>query len=199
MRITRKIVGSFETNCYILVVGRESIVVDPGGDPQIILDFIEGNKLNLNMYLLTHSHYDHIAGLKVLIEVHKAPIAIHISDVPLLLNPQANLSFAMGDPQSYKAQRTLVDNDIIRLGGEALKVIHTPGHTPGSISILGGSFLLSGDTLFKSGRGRTDFPGGSEPLLSRSLRRLFELPDDTIVYPGHGEPTTIGAEKCYFI
>ena len=198
-KIIREVVGPLETNCYFIIVASNAIIVDPGGDASRLLNLIKKFQLSINLYLLTHSHYDHIAALGELLRYVKAPIAIHTDDADSLADPRTNFSMLMGDPQSYKADRLLSDGDIIKLSGEDFTVMHTPGHTPGSISLLGDGFILSGDTLFRQGIGRTDIPGGSENQIYKSLRKLLELPSETIVYPGHGESTTIGEAKKFIL
>ena len=140
---------------------------------------------------------DHTGANRDVKEHFGTPIAIHAADGAMLGKiQQLELSLFLGAKDSPTADRTLKDGDVIRIGDGRLRVLHTPGHSPGSISLLGDGFVLSGDTLFMEGVGRTDLPGGSRPELVRSIReKLMTLPDETIVLPGHGPHTTIGHER----
>lgn len=191
--------GMLGANCYILgdETTREAAVVDPGGDvPQILQEL---NKLGLKLkYIVnTHGHYDHVAGNDQLREATGAEVLIHSLDADMLTSSQGNLSLLMGLNLVLKpADRTLSEGDVISLGQLQLKVLHTPGHTPGGICLLGDGFVIAGDTLFAGSIGRTDFPGGSYTQLLQSIHnRLLTLPDETDVYCGHGPQTTIGEEK----
>lgn len=195
MELVRVVVGQFETNAYIIYANNSAVVVDPGGDAERISDIIKGKKLNVELYILTHAHYDHFAGLEALRALYMAPVAIHLFDAPNLLNPSANLSLLLGNPVSVKGDIILHNEQILEIIGHKFLILHTPGHTPGSISILYGKNILTGDTIFKGGIGRTDLPGGNYDDLIRSIKRILELPPDIIIYPGHGEPTTIAKER----
>ena len=190
---------SFNTNTYLLWDDESRIggVVDPADKAEII--FRESQKLGfeIRQIINTHGHGDHIGANGRLKELTQAEICIHSLDNSLLTNPQLNLSnFFDYNVVSPSADILLKENDIITIGSEKLKVIHTPGHTKGSICLLGDGFLMSGDTLFFEGVGRTDLPGSNEDKLRKSIKeKLFILPDLTKVYPGHGEMTTIGYEK----
>jgi len=193
--LKRFIVGPMGVNCYLVAdpVTKEACLIDPGADPETIKNYIAKNGLELKFIIITHGHGDHIAANGYF----KAPIYIHRSDADFLADPAKNLSkyflFAVTSP---KASRLLEDGDIARLGGLTFTVIHTPGHTPGSISLKLDGVIFTGDTLFCSGVGRTDFEYGDEAALYRSIReRLFSQADDTVIYPGHGDSSTIGAEK----
>ena len=193
--LKRFIVGPMGVNCYLVAdpVTKEACLIDPGADPETIKSYIAKNGLELKLIIITHGHGDHIAANGYF----KAPIYIHRSDADFLGDPAKNLSkyflFAVTSP---KASRLLEDGDLVRLGGLTFTVIHTPGHTPGSISLKLGGVIFTGDTLFCGGVGRTDFQYSDEAALYRSIReRLFSQADDTVIYPGHGDSSTIGAEK----
>ena len=192
-------VGSFLANCYIIASADsdQAIIVDPGADYGKIKRRLDKHKLTPAFIINTHGHIDHIgedASFKV-------PIHIHEKDVSMLGDAESNLSKFFGSPVVIKSDiHPLNDNQDIRLDQIHLKVIHTPGHTPGGICLLlinpENKILFSGDTLFNSGIGRTDYPGASESLLIKSIKnRLFSLDEDTRVYPGHGPQTTICREK----
>jgi len=198
-------VGPLQACCYVVAPseGGEAAVIDPGGDAEVILDHLRYRGLGLRLILLTHGHIDHVEAVAALERaLPEALVCIHEADAPMLGDPGVALASWIGIPlEPCKPDRLLADGDAVELGGETLEVLHTPGHTPGGISLLvrqaeGPALVFSGDTLFAGGIGRTDFPGGSYAQLIESIRtRLFALPDATVVYPGHGEPTTIGEER----
>jgi len=197
--INRFIVGPLGVNCYVVAdpATKEACVIDPGADGAKIKSFIKKNLLDLKFIINTHGHGDHIAANKEL----GAPIFIHARDKDCLTDPKKNMSAGifMFDIVSPKASRLLEDQDVIKLGGLELKVLHTPGHTKGSISIVLDNVIFTGDTLFQGGMGRTDLAGGDEEEILRSIReKLLVFKDDTIIYPGHGGPSTIGGERSAY-
>ena len=184
-------------NCYIVRNDSEAVVIDPGGNPEVIYPCIENRKLS--MVINTHGHYDHIAANNELKSRYDTKLACSPLDAEMLLDPDQNLSTMVGMPYISVAPDLLLnDGDSVKIGNETLRVMLTPGHTVGSISILMGTVLFSGDTLFYHSIGRTDLPGGNFEELKKSItERLYRLPDDTVVYTGHGESTLIGEEKHY--
>ncbi len=185
------VVGFYQVNCYLLHDGKgRAVCLDPGDDADLLLERLAARGARLEAILLTHAHWDHVGAVADLAEAHGAPVLLHEADVPLL---------AQWSPRPVRPARLLTDGDAVRAGGFAFRVLHTPGHTPGSLCFLleaGEPWLFSGDTLFRGTVGRTDFPGGSAADLRRSLRtKLLPLPDATVVYPGHGDPTTMGRER----
>ncbi len=192
-------VGELQTNCYIIADEntREALVVDPGAEGDRILKYITDNSYNVKHIVLTHGHADHISALKYMKEKTGAKVIIHSEDAPALKDGRVNLSLLLGNELTLDAPDIYAkDGDSIEIGQHTFKIIHTPGHTPGGICLLSDKVLISGDTLFLCSIGRTDLPGGNFELLIESIKRkLFILDDDTIVYPGHGDKTTIGAEK----
>ncbi len=192
------IVGALETNCYLIYCGKslDCAVVDPGSEPEKIFPAIAGLKLKPRMILNTHGHVDHVGANGDIKEHFHIPLYIHALDQPLLESVQeSELALLLGAGPSPAPDGFLKDGDIIRIGSVSLKVIHTPGHSPGGISLYGHGTLFSGDTLFCGGVGRTDLPGGSRKDLEKSIRtRIHTLPHDTLVLPGHGPLTTIGQE-----
>ena len=173
MTIKLLVVGPLLTNCYLLIGDDELLVIDPGGEPEKILEEINNQKAKLKYIINTHCHPDHTFGNEKIRKETSAPILIH----------QAERDFI-----KFKADKFLKEGDEIKIGKEKLKVIHTPGHTKGSICLVGESFIFTGDTLFKDGVGRTDLPGGSEKDLEKSLEKLKKiLKSGLIIYPGHGE------------
>ncbi len=195
------VVGSLDTNCYLAysVETRECAVIDPGADPEKIFAAIAANGLMPVILLNTHGHTDHIGANLDIKERFGIPLCIHSADVELLGSDNyLELSLLLDAKRSPAPDRLLEDGDEIKVGGFTLSVIHTPGHTPGGVSFFGQGLLFSGDTLFCGGVGRTDLAGGSWPALERSIKtRIFTLPEDTLVLPGHGPHTTVGDEKAY--
>ena len=190
-------VGPVLANCYILGCAntKKAVVIDPGAEAEMIKERISALGLKPMCVINTHGHADHIGANSKM----GLPILIHAADAQYLMNPIKNVSGLMGAPvSSPPASRLLEDGDTIEVGELTLEVIHTPGHTPGSICLKCEEIIFTGDTLFAEGFGRTDLPGGVEYKLIKSVReRLFTLPDGTKVYPGHGPATTIGHEKAH--
>lgn len=182
-------------NCYLVVDSstKEACLIDPGAGLSEIKNYITKNGFKLKFIINTHGHGDHIAGNGYF----DCPVYIHKLDKDFLTNADLNLSssffFKVTSPE---ASRLLEEGDLVKLGGLTFEVLHTPGHTPGSISLKLGDALFSGDTLFCGGVGRTDFDYGDEAALYRSIhKKLLALPDNTIIYPGHGDDSTIGRER----
>lgn len=192
--------GSFQTNCYLLgsEVTKEGIVIDPGSDPLVILDQVRQLGLKINLIVNTHGHVDHVLGIESVKRALGARFAIHADELPILEQAPAAHATWFGKESNPVPQPDVLlkDGDIIEVGEIKLTVIHTPGHSPGGICLHTDGIVFSGDTLFNFGIGRTDFPGGNHRQLLNSIaKRLFSLPDDTVVLPGHGPDTTIGEER----
>jgi len=201
--ITKKLeLGPFATNCYIVgsESSKEGMIIDPAARAKKILESVKELKLDIKVIVLTHGHIDHVGALKEVREATGAEVAIHTDDAQSI-SEQGDLLISMMVPGlSYPAppppDRLLKDGDNIDIDDLHFLVLHTPGHTPGGICLLGQGVVFSGDTLFNYGIGRTDFPGGNYHQLMNSIdTKLMTLPDNTIVYPGHGPETTIGAER----
>ncbi len=199
MRYKMIIVGGLETNCYLVFCPgtRACAVIDPGADPDKIIPVIAEEELHPVLLIDTHGHLDHIGANRDIKEKFNVPLLIHAADKDLLGRMQnLELSLFLGATNSPPADRLIEDGEEIAVGKGTLRVLHTPGHTPGSVSLLGDGFLLSGDTLFFEGVGRTDLPGGNARHLERSIsEKIMTLPDDIVVLPGHGPLTTIGQER----
>ncbi len=192
-------VGFIATNCYIAgsEITRRGLVIDPGGSARDILSAVKSLKLEVALIVATHCHFDHIGAVKVLKEATGAKFAVGGSEktspgaFTKLVAVMSGGSASVPEPDII-----LKDGDSIDIDDLHFKVLFTPGHSPDEISLYGHGVLFSGDTLFNSGIGRTDFPGCSYEQLAASIKdKLYTLPDDTVVYPGHGPETTIGDEK----
>ena len=198
MILEKLVVGPFASNCYI--VGAEStkegMIVDPGAEAEKILRSVKELGLDIKIILLTHGHIDHIDGLEKVKEATGAEVAIHADDAESLEAQPLSFMFASSQQAPIPPDRLLQGGDSVDFGDMHFQVIHTPGHSPGCICLLGHGAIFSGDTLFNYGIGRFDLPGGDYGQLMNSLHtKLMVLPDDTIVYPGHGPDTTIGTER----
>ena len=200
MKVVRIPAGIYAANCYLVYSenNKEAIVIDPGGDVDDIMAQIESLNLNIKYIILTHGHGDHIAGIDGLKKHINAPVAVHKDDEYLLKNGKENLSSMMAMGTIELSPDILLDEgDEISFGDLKAKIIHTPGHTPGGISIKIEDSLFTGDTLFAGSIGRTDFTGSSfESIISSIKDKLLIYPDDTIVYPGHGPSSTIKGERA---
>jgi hydroxyacylglutathione hydrolase len=192
MRIQKFTVGMLSTNCYVVNCSetREAIVIDPGFDSSYeagqIINYVDSGSLDVKFIVNTHGHDDHIGGNMILKKKYQVPICIHANDEHCLND--------LGDPL-FPSNVLLDENEMLKIGHVTLKVMHTPGHTPGSLSIVGENFVFTGDTLFAGGIGRTDFAGGSDFDMKFSLKKLLSLPENYVIYPGHGVVSTIGREK----
>ena len=190
-------VGAYETNCYIVTDEHtlECAVIDPGADASTLLDYLEDRRLTCRCILLTHGHFDHTGAVEDLAEETGAALYLHRLDDGVTIG---------GDYYRYNAPpdaRFYADGDTVRVGSLCFTVMETPGHTPGSVTLActqegtEDKALFTGDTLFRGSCGRTDFPGSSTDAMMSSLRRLYQLPGDWEVYPGHMDPTTLDRER----
>ncbi len=196
------VVGLLEVNCYLLgdEDTKEAVVIDPGGDEEEILEALEYHGLQLKYIIDTHGHFDHVDANQPVKEATGAQIAIHQLDAQMLNRANDALMFTGKPMRVSQADLLLQEGDVLSFGNHRLKVLHTPGHTPGGISLVmeGANLVYVGDTLFAGSIGRTDFPGGDFDALIRGVReKLFTLGDHYIVYPGHGPVTTIAQERKY--
>ncbi|MCX7991284.1 MAG: MBL fold metallo-hydrolase [Proteobacteria bacterium] len=201
MIFKRFVVGPLEVNCYIIAdeETKEGFIVDPGDNGSELYEFIKSSGINLKYIINTHCHFDHIGANKILKEKTGAKLAIHIAEKPLLERAETGAKLwgfnidASPEPDVY-----LNDGDILKVGNIDVLVIHTPGHSPGGICLKIDDIIITGDTLFAGGIGRTDFPGGSFDEIIKSIKeKLFIYPKDTKIYPGHGPASTIENEKIY--
>ncbi len=189
MEILRIVNGDLETNSYLIIEGNAGLVIDPA--TKIVKDKVDDLHLDVVAVINTHGHFDHIGGNKFF----SCPLYIHVLDAPMLTDPELNLSShfflsVFGRLPDYK----LNGDQELTIGPFQMKILHTPGHTPGSICLWLANALFTGDTLFKGSVGRTDLPGGDYEALRFSLRKIISLPENLMIYPGHGEVTTLKEE-----
>lgn len=195
--------GAYAENCYFYIddVSRAGFIIDPGAQPGIILEAVRRNGWKIEKILLTHGHFDHMGAAELLREKLVAPIYIYPSDARYLTDPYLNLSANSGNIVTVPHYEELYDGEIIRLkenSGFYLKVIHTPGHTPGSVTYYApeAHAAFVGDTLYEHGPGLTQFPGGNRREIEDSIvRKILTLPDDTVLLSGHSSPITVKQEK----
>ena len=181
--------GPLETNCYVLADEhtRRCAILDPGGDGAALARWLEQQRLTPAYLFLTHGHYDHVGGIaEVRAEYPDLPVYVHEADIALPPQMARGLSWT----------NTYGEGDTLSLDSITFRVLHTPGHTPGSVCLIAGNLLFSGDTLFAGSCGRTDFPGGSWKEMLASLKRLAQLEGDYTVLPGHGEASTLKTERA---
>jgi glyoxylase-like metal-dependent hydrolase (beta-lactamase superfamily II) len=197
VKVERLVLGPIDTNCWLVSdgAGGPLIVIDPAGDAPLLLDAVGDSPVEA--VVLTHAHFDHLGAVRALMEATGAPLMVHRLDADAAADPSRNLADMIGEELcTPMADRILEDGDEVRAGGVTLRVLLTPGHTPGSICLYAPGHLISGDTLFAGSVGRTDLPGGDARALAASIReKLAGLPDGTRVHPGHGDETTIGRER----
>ena len=189
VKIKLFVVGLLSTNCYIVNdLEKQAIIIDPGmennSDLLKITSYIKEKCLEIKFILNTHGHSDHVSGNIKIQSEYNCPICIHENDAPLLENLN-----------EVSRIRRLTEGNLLNFGKTSFKIISTPGHTPGGISLVGENIVFTGDTLFSKGIGRMDFPGGSKKDMKKSLEKIMVLPENYIVYPGHGSITSIGEEK----
>lgn len=204
MRLERVVVGQLEVNCWVISdkAGGPAVVIDPGDDAKWVLDAV--GKDRVAAIVLTHCHFDHVGAVAQIVSATGAPVYVHADDAECITDAQGTGGAQFGFPEHVAppADRIVHDGDVIAAGSLELRVLHTPGHTPGGICLFatdpdgGAPHLFAGDTLFMGSVGRTDFPRGDARALSRSIAsKLAPLPAETLVHPGHGPDTSIGRES----
>ena len=202
MKIEKYVLGSLGTNCYLIIneETKEIAIVDPATGPDYLFSHIKTKGYIPTKILLTHGHFDHVMGINNWVKEYDIPVFLHENEAEILASPELNLSAVFGASYAYNDVKCLKDDEIIDVAGYAFRVIHTPGHTSGGCCYYCEEerVLISGDTLFCGSVGRSDFPTGSMGTRFRSSKeKLFVLPDDVKVYPGHNETTSIADEKRY--
>lgn len=202
LKINHYVVGQVQTNCYVVINDetKECFVVDPGASAKQLAERIRKDELNPVAILLTHGHFDHAGAAEELAKEFGVKIYAHEAEEDTLKDSNKNVSWMVGANEVYHADIFLKDEQELEIAGFEIKVFHTPGHTEGGCCyyLKEEGVLFSGDTLFAQSVGRTDFPGGSMSAIVRSIKdKLMTLPEDTVVYPGHNDPTTIETERMY--
>jgi hydroxyacylglutathione hydrolase len=198
MKIRHLVTGPLSVNTYIVFCNetKQGAVIDPGGNADKIISLLRSEKIMLTHILLTHGHFDHIGGVANLKQNTQSAVCIHSLDKEMLTNPTKNLSLLMGAGCIQpKPDVLLHDGDMFQIGNLEVHVLHTPGHSPGSVTYKIGEILFAGDSIFRSSIGRTDFQGGSYEQLMQSIKaRILTQSRNSRIYPGHGEGTTVGHE-----
>ncbi|MFQ5848778.1 MAG: MBL fold metallo-hydrolase [Candidatus Methylomirabilales bacterium] len=201
MKIHSFTIGPLETNAYLVVDegSRQALLIDPGLESEGIYTIIQKEGLTLSAIVNTHGHFDHVCGNAFFQAKTGAPVLLHREDAPMMAHAaEQALTFGFQVPTPPAPDRLLSEGDEVVMGEHRMRVLHTPGHTPGGICLSAGGLVFVGDTLFAGSIGRTDLPGGSFEVLLASIRnKLLCLPDETAVYPGHGPVTTIGDERAH--
>ena len=202
MKIEKFALSSLRTNCYLIIneETKELVVVDPATCPDYVISHVKSNGYVPKAILLTHGHFDHVMGIDGWVKEFQIPVYLHEEEKTILEEPGLNLSDLFGTSYAYNQTQCLRDGEMLELAGFRFRVIHTPGHTAGSCCYYeeAEKVLISGDTLFCQSVGRSDFPTGSAATLIRSIKeKLFILPDDVMVYPGHEGLTCMADEKQY--
>jgi len=198
MILKNLVVGPLAANCYIVgsEASKEGMIIDPGDEAEVILRNVKDLGLEIKSIVLTHGHIDHIGALKEVKEATGAEVAIQTDEGKSLQGQSLSTMLGLSYPTPLPPDRLLKDGDSIDIGDLHFLVLHTPGHSPGCICLLGQGVVFSGDTLFNYGIGRADLPGSNYSQLMNSIHtKLMTLPDNTTVYPGHGPDTTIGTER----
>jgi len=199
VKIEWRTVGPFQENSYLVVdetTGR-AVLIDPGAEPEALLAMLETSGATLEAIWLTHAHIDHIGGIAAVKRIIDVPVYLHPADRPLYDRGAVQAGFyGLPFEQPPTPERALAEDDRLELGNLVFQVMHLPGHAPGHVAFVSGDRVLSGDLLFAASVGRTDLPFCDPALMEDSLERLCTLPDSTVVYPGHGPPTSIGAERA---
>ncbi|MDI6781395.1 MAG: MBL fold metallo-hydrolase [bacterium] len=201
MQLYTLVVGDLRVNCYIIAQenASECVIIDPGEDGERILRLLKEKELDPVYIINTHGHIDHIGANSFIARQTGAKILIHQNDERMLHDPISNLSSFLGNHKiTPQADRILKDGDVLDVSGMIIEILHTPGHTKGGICLKICNCVFTGDTLFAGGIGRTDLPDGSYKTLMESInKKLMVLDDETIIYPGHGESSTIGRERMW--
>ena len=199
MKIESRTVGPFQENCYLIVdpAAQRGVLVDPGAEPERISEMVRAAGVTLDGIWLTHAHLDHIGAIAAIKRLWDVPIHLHPADRPLY-DRGAVQAAAYGVPfeQPPAPERDLAEGDALTVGSLAFDVIHVPGHAPGHVAFIGGGVMLGGDLLFAGSIGRTDLPFAEPDRMVESLERVAAFPEETIVHPGHGPSTSIGAERA---
>ena len=202
LKVQKMTLGSFMTNVYFIIddVSKECLIADPADNAEMIYEKTSSQGLRISGILLTHAHFDHIMALEKLRDITSSPVMLAEAENELLCDPERNLMTTYGDGSKCRPGDVLLnEGDVIKLGNNSIDVIVLPGHTPGSCAYLFDDCMISGDTIFREGVGRYDFPGGDYFKLRESLKRLAQFEKNYRIFPGHGPSTTLEHEKLFNI
>lgn len=194
MNIKQYALGPYQTNCYILTQGDEVLIIDPSAKGDYIASQIDPSK-KVVAIVLTHGHFDHFGGAQVLLDRYHCPLYIHEDDIELIEDPMKN--YSMNQNLTLKHEGHLLEEGMMSIGSFSFFVMHTPGHSPGSVSLIFDNHFFGGDLIFKMSMGRTDLYGGNERDMMKSLRQLKTLSANLTIYPGHGPITSLDYEKAH--
>jgi len=199
VKVDWRTVGAFQENCYLVVdpASRRAVLVDPGAEPETIIEMVRASGATLDAIWLTHAHIDHIGAIAGVKRLWNVPVYLHPADQPLYDRGEMQAAvYGLPFEQPPAPDRALAEGDVLSVGSIEFEVLHVPGHAPGHVAFVRQGIMLGGDLLFAGSIGRTDLPLSDPERMTESLERVAGLPEDTVVYPGHGPTTSIGEERA---
>jgi hydroxyacylglutathione hydrolase len=197
MKIKCIVSGKWVENCYVVSINNSAVIIDPGGNAHEVIEYVTDNKLTVHAIINTHAHFDHIGAVDELAKLYQCPFYLHSGDQRLLRSANLYMTLFLGEKPVVIPKVDFLFDKIdspLEFGELSVEILHTPGHTDGSVCFLINTNLFTGDTLMKGTIGRLDLPGGNKTKMIGSLRSLSQLPEELVIYPGHGEPGILGEE-----